>query len=288
MKMIKPIVNILKIIDNYETYVVGFSGVLSDGASIKSEAVSALVNIKKSGKHVILLSNSPMRVASLSKILHDNKVPLSLFDSIMTAGEILHYRLKSKPGTYGALGTKYYQLGSQEDDGVFFGLGYEQVSEISKADFIYMSSVSSQEDTSDTFRPALEHAVGLGIPFVCAGNDTSTYMGGKVCLAPGAIAEQYAVMGGKIITVGKPDIKILEYVLEDFADQDKSKILMIGDNMSTDIKGANLMGIDSALVSKGVHVNFLGEGYIPDVAKTRELSNSFDSFPDYVISNLRW
>ncbi len=288
MKMIKPIVNILKIIDNYEIFIVGFSGVITDGSSVKSEAVTTLVNLKKSGKHIILLSNTPMRVEAVAKLLHENKIPLSLFDSIITAGEILHYHLKSKQGIFGALGTHYYQLGSQEDDGVFSGLDYERVTDISKADFIYMSSVASMEDTPDTYRAELEHAASLAIPFVCAGNDTSTYKGGKVCLAPGAIAEQYAVLGGNIITVGKPDIKIMEYALEDFADMDKAKILMIGDNMSTDIKGANLMGIHAALISKGVHVNFLGEGYIPDVAKTRELSNNFDVSPDYVISNLRW
>lgn len=288
MKMIKPIVNVLKIIDNYEVFIVGFSGAISDGVSVKSEAITALVNLKKSGKHIILLSNSPLRVASIAKILHENRVPLSIFDAIITAGEILHYHLKAKQGIFGALGSRYYQMGNQEQDGVFSGLDYEKVEDISKADFIYMSSVATLDDTADTYRVALEHAAGLGIPFVCAGNDTSTYKDGKVCLAAGAIAEQYAVLGGKIITVGKPDVKIMEYALEDYADMDKAKILMIGDNLTTDIKGANLMGIHAALVSKGVHVNFLGEGYIPDVAKTRELSNSFDTSPDYVISNLRW
>lgn len=288
MKMIKPIVNILKIIDNYDAFIVGFYGVLSDGSAIKTEAVNALVNLKKSGKHIVLLSNSPLRVAGISKILHENKVPLSMFDSIITAGEILHYQLKSKQGNYGALGARYFQLGCQNNDGVFDKLDYERVDDISKADFIYMSSVASQEDTTDTYRTDLEHAASLAIPFVCAGNDTSTYKDGKVCLAPGAIAEQYAILGGNIITVGKPDAKIMEYAIEDISIMDKNKVLMIGDNMTTDIKGANLIGIHAALVSKGVHVNFLGEGYIPDVAKTRELSNSFDTFPDYVISNLRW
>ncbi len=286
--MIKPIVNILKIIDNYDDFIIGFSGVISDGSSVKSEAVTALINLKKADKHVVLLSNSPQRVASIAKILHENRVPLSLFDAIITAGEILHYHLKSKAGVYAALGSRYYQMGSQEQDGVFSGLDYEQVSDISKADFIYMSSVAALEDTTDTYLAELEHAAGLGIPFVCAGNDTSTYKSGKVCLAAGAVAEQYAVLGGKIITVGKPDVQIMNYALETFGTADKDKILLIGDNMTTDIKGANLAGIHAALVSKGVHVNYLGEGYIPDVAKTRELSNSFDVSPDYVISNFRW
>ncbi len=288
MKMIKPIVNISKVIDNYDAVVVGFSGVLSEGGEIKSEALSTLINIKKAGKQIILLSNSPLRVVSLAKFLHQNKVPLALFDAIITAGEILHYHLKAGSGDYGAVGTSYYAIGSKEDFGVFAGLDFTPADELSKADFLYMGSVNSVEDTIDTYRPLLEHAAGLAMPFVCAGNDTSTYKNGKVCLAPGAIAEQYAILGGKIITVGKPDIKVMEYALDGIADLNKSRVLLIGDNLTTDIKGANLAGVHSVLVSKGVHVNFLGEGYIPDVAKTRELSTNFDTSPDYVISNLRW
>ena len=44
---------------------------------------------------------------------------------------------------------------------------------------------------------------------------------------------------------------------------------------------------EGCLVSKGVHVSFLGEGYIPDVTKTRELGNMIEAYPDYVISGLR-
>ncbi len=288
MKMIKPIVNILKIIDNFDTVIVGYSGVLSEGNGIKSEAVTALVNMKKSGKHIILLSNTPMRVATMAKIFHDNKVPLSLFDSIITAGEVLHYCLKSKHGNYAAIGQKYFQIGSGDDNGIFANLDYQKVTDLSKADFLFMSEVASEEDRIEDYLPSLEHAAGLAMPFVCVGNDTSTYKNGKICLAPGALAEQYAVLGGKIITLGKPDKMILDYALEDVDTTDKSKILLIGDNLTTDIKAASLYGISSLLISKGVHVNFLGEGYIPDVAKTRELANSFDTSPDFVISNLRW
>lgn len=154
------------------------------------------------------------------------------------------------------------------------------------AHFIYMSAVSSPVDTIDTYLPFLEHAAGMGIPFVCAGNDTSCFVHGKIALAPGAVAEQYAVMGGRIITIGKPDAQIFNYCLDGI--KDIGNILVIGDNVATDIKGAEILGFDSMLISKGIHVNYLGEGYIPDVAKTRELSNNYDASPNYVISNLRW
>ncbi len=173
-----------------------------------------------------------------------------------------------------------------ESAGVFAGLDFVPVANLSAAHFLYMDTVSDVNDTADTYRPVLEQAAALGLPFVCAGNDTSCFKDGKICLAPGALAEQYAVMGGRIVTLGKPDINIFKYCLDGIADP--GSILVIGDNVATDIKGAVMLGWDSVLISKGVHVNFLGEGYIPDVAKTRELSNSYDASPDYVISNLRW
>ena len=53
-------------------------------------------------------------------------------------------------------------------------------------------------------------------------------------------------------------------------------------------KSANFLNADTVLISKGIHVNFLGEGYIPDVEKTREMSQDYEVYPDYVISGLRW
>lgn len=288
MKMIKPIVNISKIVDNYDVLISGYYGVLTEGNDIKLDAVKALQNAYQSGKKIILLTSSSMRVEALARHLHKNKVPLGIFETIMTAGEILHYRMKSGQGAFSSLGTTYYELGGASGESVFSGLGLEKVTDISRADFLYMGKVSSAEDNLEQYRSALEHAASMGVPLLCVGNDTSSYFDGKVVIAPGAVAEQYAVMGGKILTVGKPDTGIIDYVLDGIADVKKNRVLMFGDNLATDIKGANLSGIASALISKGVHVNFLGEGYIPDVAKTRELSTNFDSYPDFVISNLRW
>lgn len=286
--MIKPIVNISKVIENYDTIVMGFSGALSDGSDLKTEAQTALINMSEQGKKIILVTNSSMRVLRLAELLKSKGLPLSILSSIITAGEILHYKLKNRPGDYQHIGNSYYKIGPESGLEVFAGLDYEQVEHISAADFLYVCGVDNAEDLIDKYFPLLEHAASLSIPLVCVGNDTSTYVNGGVALAAGALAEQYAVLGGKIITLGKPDPAILKYALADVPDFSPERTLLIGDSLTTDIKGANLINIHSALISKGIHVNFLGEGYIPDVAKTRELATNFESFPDYVISNLRW
>ena len=156
-----------------------------------------------------------------------------------------------------------------------------------KADFLYVGRLPAGRAVDD-YLDVLNHAASLGLPLLCAGNDTSVVCGEDTVPAAGAVAEQYAVLGGRIITLGKPDVKIIDYALDGIDVRDRSRVLLIGDNLATDIKGANLAGLSAALVTKAVHVNFLGEGYIPDVAKTRELATNFDAYPDFIISNLRW
>ena len=286
MKMIKPIVNLSKIASDYDTFVFGFNGVLYDGKSILPDVEKCLRNLSSMKKKIVIVSNSHLRIGEIVDILRNNNIDINMLSNIVTSGEILHYKLKYAQNEYEAIGTKYYHLGNKYHKSVFCGLKFEEVHRIEDAHFIYMSEVSSANDSLDKYKQALEQAVALGLPFVCAGNDTSCFINSKLALSSGAIAENYAILGGRILTVGKPDVRIMQYALEGL--NPVGNILIIGDNVATDIKSASLLGLDSVLISKGRHVNFLGEGYIPDVAKTRELSNNYDVSPSCVISALRW
>ncbi len=286
MKMIKPIVNLSKIAEGYDTFIFGFNGVLYDGGSVMPSAAECLKKLAVLGKKIVIVSNVGLRVAAIVSILEKGGISPAVFSNIISAGEILHYKLKSAQNEYAAIGSRYFHLGDKSDKGVFAGLPFTEVSSIEQAHFLYMSGVLSPDDPLDAYRPYLEQAVNLGLPFVCAGNDTSCFINGKLGLAPGALAEAYAILGGRIITLGKPDTRVMRYALEGIGEP--GRIVVIGDNVATDIKAAALLEYDSVLVSKGRHINYLGEGYIPDVAKTRELSGSYDVSPDCVISAVRW
>lgn len=286
MKMIKPIVNLSKVSGDYDTFVFGFNGVLFDGNRILPEAESCLRNLAALRKKIVIVTNSYLRVAEIATLLRQENIPLDFFSNIVSAGEILHYKLKAAQNEYAAIGNSYYLLGAKEDMGVFSGLPFNEVSSVERAHFLYMSKANSSDELIDSYRPVLEQAVGLGLPFVCAGNDTSCFIGGKLSLAAGALAEAYAILGGQIITIGKPDARILRYALEGIGET--GRVVVIGDNVATDIKMASMLDYDSILISKGRHINYLGEGYIPDVAKTRELSGSYNVSPNCVISAMRW
>ena len=166
--MIKPVVNISKVIEPFDTVIVGLYGVLYDGRSFKTEAVEALKAMKRSGRKIVLVSNASLRVQQVIRLLNDNKVPVMVFDAVVTAGEILHYKLKVKDETFKGLGLTYFNIGGSEGLGVFAGLDYLPVEELGRADFMYMGSCRSAADLVDSYLPVLEHAASLNMPLVCA------------------------------------------------------------------------------------------------------------------------
>lgn len=283
MKQITPIVGISKIINAYDGIVCGFDGVLTKGNGISSEALKAFQNMHQNGKEVVILSNSVLRVQEMVEIFQDVGFDLRNLKAIVTAGEILHYRLKNNHD----LGRKYYNLGTSMAEGVFAGTDYEKTDELDDAGFVFVGDVDPSKMNVEDYQPLLREALSLNLPLVCAGTDVSTHMAGEVCLSAGAVAEQYAVMGGQIMTVGKPDKDIVLYAKEAFSSR-VSKILFVGDSFSSDMRAAQVLDADMLLVSKGVHMHALGEGYIPDVQKARQLAINYDIYPDYLISGLRW
>ena len=55
----------------------------------------------------------------------------------------------------------------------------------------------------------------------------------------------------------------------------KKRVLSIGDNLNTDIKGANLLNYDSLLISNGVHKNEIKKNGIEIVSKNYEVIINF-------------
>lgn len=286
MKIIKPIVGISKIIDNYDAVLTGFNGVLYNGRDVNSEALHALRKCADAGKKVVVISNSPMRVHEIIGRLVGQPEELSFLTAVVTAGEILHYRLK-KPEDLGLTGNKYYNLGGKSDRGIFSGLKFQKTNNMNEADFVFLGDLREGKQNVSDYRAELEHACALNLPLLCVGNDLAEYLDGVEAVGCGAIAEQYAVLGGKIITFGKPQPEFLRYAVECLGAAG-DKMLYVGDSFATDIKSGNILGADTVLISKGIHVTFLGEGYIPDVEKARNLAANYGAYSDYVISGLRW
>ena len=65
-------------------------------------------------------------------------------------------------------------------------------------------------------------------------------------------------------------------------DNKNKKILSIGDNLNTDIKGANLLNYDSLLISNGLNKDEIVEKGIDKVSK------QYESIVNFMQSDLKW
>jgi len=282
MKPITPIVGISKIINAYQTFVCGIDGVLSRGENMLEEPLKALQCVYESGKDVVLFSNSPLRVWQVVLALKEASFDLNALKAVITAGEILHYKLKNNH----ALGRKYYNLGGHLSEQIFASLSYVRVDTIHEADFVFIGDIDEQKLNIEDYEKDLQTAAALHLPLVCVGTDVTAHFKGDVFLSAGGVAEQYAVMGGDIMTVSKTDADMIAYLKEAIAKT--GKILFAGDSFASDMKAASLLDADGLLVAKGIHVHALGKGYIPDVQKARDLAINYNLYPEYVISELRF
>ena len=85
-------------------------------------------------------------------------------------------------------------------------------------------------------------------------------------------------MGGKVVYFGKPFPEVYNQSI----DNKNKKVLSIGDNLNTDIKGANLLNFDSLIISSGVHKEEIEKEGIEKVSKKYEVVVNF------IQSELRW
>ena len=161
------------------------------------------------------------------------------------------------------------------------GLKYQKTDSPVLADFILAETTAENLESEENLR-LLEQAINLKLPMICVGNNTLMMFGDKVQVSVGSLAEQYALMGGKIITFGKPDIKIIKYLTENL-NVKPERCLVIGDNMATDMKmGANFKA-KTLLICSGIHQikNDIEQ-------KTEELSLNFGIDIDFAMENLQW
>ena len=102
--------------------------------------------------------------------------------------------------------------------------------------------------------------------------------GDKRELCAGSVAMVFKKMGGEVVYFGKP----YPEVYNQSTDNNGKKILSIGDNLNTDIKGANLLNYDSLLISNGVHRNEIMDNGIEKVSK------QYESIVNFMQSDLKW
>lgn len=269
---------ISRIKDEFDSVICGVNGVFMFGNKVDAESLQTLIKFYQSGKKIALASNSALRVKDLYYLLKRNDVPMNIFYAMITAGEVAHFYLRNNH----SLGRSYYNL-TGSDSSIMHGLRYEKADSIVMADFILAQTDYEGLDEA-TVMPVLEQALHLNLPMLCIGNNTSLVGSKGVVSGVGAVAERYAIMGGKqVIPFGKPDVKIASYLVEGMPAFSKERCLVIGDCMSTDMRMANNFGVKSLLLTNGVHQ--MGHNIEQQL---EDLSGSYGLNIDYYAEALQW
>ena len=113
---------------------------------------------------------------------------------------------------------------------------------------------------------------------ICTNPDLIVDRGNNRELCAGSVAMVFEKMGGKVIYFGKPFAEVYKQSI----DNNKKKILCIGDNLNTDIKGANLLNYHSLLISNGIHKKEIENEGVEKVSK------KYETIVNFIQSELKW
>ena len=113
---------------------------------------------------------------------------------------------------------------------------------------------------------------------ICTNPDLIVDRGEKRELCAGSVALVFEKMGGEVIYFGKP----LPEVYKQAINNEGKRVLSIGDNLNTDIKGANLLNFNSLIISNGVHRDEIKKEGIDVVSKKYEVVVNF------IQTELKW
>ena len=173
-------------------------------------------------------------------------------------------------------GKFFYHLGPERDSAVFFKIKGNKTS-LEKCNFILCTGLfADQEENLNYYKNLLKDHVAKKL--ICTNPDLTVHRGDVEEYCAGTIAKIFKSLGGEIIYFGKPYKEIYKMCFNE-----KEKVIAIGDNLNTDIKGANNMKIDSIFISNGVHRSeFKQESDLED------LSNKYKVKFNYHQSELVW
>ncbi len=276
---------------DYDGLILDLWGVLHDGSAPFPGVVATLGELKSAGKRLAVLSNAPRRAALVAARMAEIGLAPGLYDHIHSSGEeAWQHLLQREDPFYAALGRRCYHMGPLRDDNMLEGAGLVRVAAMEEAEFILNTGPSDWDETVAQYETLLQQARARGLPMVCANPDLVVIHHGRRSICAGAVAERYAAIGGSVRWHGKPHASVYATSLAALGIADRRRVLAVGDSLRTDIAGANAAGIDSVLVTGGIHAEEFGQraGGAPDPDRLAAAIAAAGQRPTAVIPEFRW
>ena len=181
-------------------------------------------------------------------------------DHVFTSGQASLNYLKKNLSTQ-----KFFHVGPPRDFDLFNDFAKMKSDNINGGEYILCTGLFEKFDKDLNYYKNLFEK-NLDKEMVCTNPDLIVDRGDNRELCAGSVAMVFEKMGGKVVYFGKPYPEVYNLSI----DNKGKKILSVGDNLNTDIKGANLLNFDSLIISNGIHKNEIKEKGIEATAKSYE------------------
>ena len=256
---------------NYDLFFIDIWGVVHNGIQLYKQAIEVLSKLEENKKEFVLLTNAPRPNKTVIEFL--KKIGLeSYHQNVFTSGEAALRHLRKN-----LYSKKFYHVGPPRDFDLFSTFKNQKAEELKLADYILCTGLfDSYEDDLNYYKNLLTNHISKKM--ICTNPDLIVDRGERREYCAGSIAKIFEEINGKVTYFGKPHPPIynLSINLKD------KKVLCIGDNLNTDIKGANVQNFDSLLITNGIHRKEILEVELNQVLKQYKVN------VDYIQKNLKW
>jgi HAD superfamily hydrolase (TIGR01459 family) len=265
---------------DYPVWFCDIWGVVHNGREPFATTIHALMQHRRNGGRVILVSNSPRSSEGVVLQLNQIGVDPASYDAAVTSGDVTR-DLMLRHG-----GGKLYHLGAERDLSLFAGLDVERVPLEQAGAVICTGLVHDDRETPDDYTELLAAIKARDLTFICANPDKRVRKGNQLLWCAGALAKNYEALGGKVLMAGKPYAPIYDLARKKAAALigKDAKILAIGDGPETDILGATNQGIPCLYVAGGVRD--LAEDMTAELAEIKALVPNANIVA--AVSELQW
>jgi HAD superfamily hydrolase (TIGR01459 family) len=247
-----------EIASQFDAMLIDQFGVIHDGQKLYPGALEVLKRLKDLDIPVVIMTNSGKRAkASIDRTVKLG-LPRELFLDCVSSGEVAYKSIDV---------TRAYLIGKRGDDYLFDPIIF--VDDPHNADVMLILGSNAPETSLSDYEEMFR---SLTIPAICCNPDKLMFSPKGFQTAPGAIAQMYEAMGGKVTWVGKPYSAIYTHALDLLGSP--ARVLCIGDSPEHDIAGGRAAELTTLLVQQGV-CEMMSEMEI-------------DPTPDYIMRSFQW
>ena len=259
------------IIEEYDVFFIDIWGVLHNGVNLFQNSVDVLEELEKNKKKYILLTNAPRPNHTVIEYLKKMGLDEKKARQVYTSGQAALDQLKIMNSK------SFFHLGPPRDFDLFETFKDQKVDKVDSCDFLLCTGLFDAYQTDLKFYEKLliNH---IEKKMICTNPDLIVNRGDAREFCAGTIAKIFEKLGGEVKYFGKPYPEIYEKAFNNLKGK---KVICIGDNLNTDIKGANIQNFDSLLINNGIHKDEIRNGI-------KELTKKYNVNVNYTQTELKW